>query len=1124
MAVSNEPQETIAPATARRRLLDIASGVFFALALCCFATTAEASPDKLWLREPAISPDGSKIAFRFQGQIWIAPTGGGDALALTPAGFHSATPVWSPSGEQIAFASDRFGAMNIFVVAAVGGEAKRLTWYALDQRPSGFTPDGGAVLFSSQQLGDAAQTFAIPNHRESGNQLYEVSVAGGREQLALPNAALDARWDSKKQRLLYTGASIEQPFRKGQVSSAARQIWLYDATSGRHERLTDDVHESRDAVWSASGDIYYLSEASGSLNVWRMSLSDRKPVQITHLAGDPVRSLSISRTDDLAFSCGGDLYRLRQGASEPERIDVNIVRADFGGDRASRTNRIDDFVLSPTGREIALSARGNIFVAAMNGKYVKRITHSPGEERTPSFSPDGRKLVYAGERDGHWSLFEARIADPNEKNFSEATEVDEKMLKAGDDDAMNPFYAPDGKHVAYVANRESVRALDVDSKAEVEILPKGRNYSYGDWSWWLSWSPDSKWVALPVQPSDFIRNIAVVRADGRGSATIVAPSGEDQEEAEWSADGGFLIWATFADALRVPQGGRRGADIDAVFSSRKARDVFQAKLREPVIGDAPPADAPDRRADAPDESDTVAAEGAKAAKTKEREVFSFEPESVEDRKIVLSQGPTALVFYGLLGDGVSVLSVEETLSPRGDGFTVTGTIRDLRRETRRTLFSGLAYQQYSPVHLSKDRKKLYFLSRDREGTAVGVMEVDTAKGTSRLIRITVDTTRDEVEARNAAFAQFWTLTKRKFFDPNLSGVDWEAARRKYERFLPSIVDARDLAELLSEMAGDLNASHTGARFGAVIPEGERTASLGLYYDERYPGPGMKVTEVIAEGPFDSADSALRPGDILRQIDGEEIPVAGGVRRMLRGRANQLVSIAAEHPDGRRFTEKHVPVTLEKELELARLQWVKRKRAAVVAKSCGRLGYVYLASMDAASYRWAFSEIFGRFPQAEGLIVDIRYNGGGNLHNHLLTLLSGRAYMVFTPPRGGPSQPEPRDRWTKPSAVVMNAASYSDASIFPRTYRDLKLGPLIGDPVAGTGTAVWWVDSNIIPGLVYGLPQLPARNLDGTLFENAEIAPDLAVASDPTAWERGEDPQLAAAVKALMPKDAVCQTH
>jgi WD40 repeat protein len=249
-----------------------------------------------------------------------------------------------------------------------------------------------------------------------------------------------------------------------------------------------------------------------------MSLSDRKPVQITHLAGDPVRSLSISRTDDLAFSCGGDLYRLRQGASEPERIDVNIVRADFGGDRASRTNRIDDFVLSPTGREIALSARGNIFVAAMNGKYVKRITHSPGEERTPSFSPDGRKLVYAGERDGHWSLFEARIADPNEKNFSEATEVDEKMLKAGDDDAMNPFYAPDGKHVAYVANRESVRALDVDSKAEVEILPKGRNYSYGDWSWWLSWSPDSKWVALPVQPSDFIRNIAVF-SFGRHSQT-----------------------------------------------------------------------------------------------------------------------------------------------------------------------------------------------------------------------------------------------------------------------------------------------------------------------------------------------------------------------------------------------------------------------------------------------------------------------------------------------------------------------------------------------------------------------------------------------------------------------------
>ncbi len=1096
-----------------------------AVALCTAGLSAPSRADDpaLWLRDPALSPDGSKIAFRFEGQIWIVPADGGDARALTPSGFHAASPVWSPDGASIAFSCDRFGPMNIFVVPAEGGEAKRLTFYAMEERPSSFTPDGKAVLFTSKHLGDADQTFAIPYRYEQGSQLYQVPVAGGRETLVLPDAAFDARFDPQGKRLLYTGASIEQPLRKGQTSSAARQVWLYDAASGQHQLLLKDVHESRNAVWSQTGDIYYLGEDSGSLNVWRLSLADRNPIQVTHLNGDPVRSLSISRVGDLAFSFGGALYRLRAGAREPERIAVNILRSAFPGDSPGRSSIFSDFVLSPTGKEIALVTRGDIFVASMNGKYVKRITHERGEARSPSFSPDGRKLVYAAERDGRWSLYQSSIVDAEEKNFSEATRIEEQLLKAGEGDAMSPEYAPDGKHVAYVANRETVRVLDLATNADIEILPKGQNYSYGDWSWWLSWSPDSKWIALPVKPSQDVSNVAVAPADGSRPAIRVRPSGEYQNDAEWSRDGSFLIFQTDANGLRWMVGSASNADIEGVFASRKARDGFEKKLRLPVYGDPPAgSDEAEPRA-APGEKDAASGQAGKARPGAAREIFSFEPDGVEERGIRLSQQSSDLVYYGLLSDGVSVLSVERSLNPQGDGFTLTGVVRDLRQGRRRTLFSGLAYAPESPVHMSKDEKKLYFLSR--EGAVDNVTEIDTAKGTSRTIRVSVDTTRDPAEVRRAAFEQYWTLTKKKFYDPKLNGVDWDAARAKYERFLPSILDMRDLAELLSEMAGELDASHTGSAFRGNLPLAEQTASLGLYYDERYPGPGMKVTEILPQGPFDSGDSQLKPGDIIREIDGDAVPEEGGVRRLLRGRAGQLLAIAIEHPDGKRYLEKHVAVSLAKERELALERWVKRKREHVVAKSCGRLGYIYVSGMDATSYRSAFSEIFGRFQNAEGLIVDIRFNGGGNLHNQLLTLLSGKTYMSVRPLRGGPSQEEPRDRWTKPSAVIMNAASYSDASIFPQAYHDLKLGPLVGDPVAGTGTAVWWVDSNIIPGLVYGIPQLPYRKLDGTLVENAEIAPDIPVPSNPTAWAKGEDPQLEAAIEALTPADKTsCEPH
>ncbi len=1073
------------------------------LVFCVIATGVEAAdPQPLWLRDPAISPDGSRIAFRFRSQLWIASASGGAAQALTPSGFYSGSPVWSPDGKTLAFASNRFGPMNIFAVPSDGGEAKRLTWYSRNERPTGFSPDGKSVLFNSPRRGDAVGTFAVPAFYAGAGQLYQVPATGGRETMVLPNATPDARWNHAGTQMLYTSASPEQNYRKGQVSSAARQVWLYDAASGRHERLTHDVHESRDAVWAPDGSIYYLSETSGSLNIWHMSLPDRMAEQVTHFTGDPIRSLSISDMGDLAFSYAGDLYRLPHGTSEPQRLDISILQADYSGEHPGTSTRFDDFVVSPTGREVAVVTLGNIYVASLNGEYVRRLPHTSGEERDPDFSPDGRRIVYGAERDGHWNLYESSIADPQEANFYDASTIEEKLVRAGADDAMTPKYAPDGKHIAYVANRESIHVLDIASKADVEILPKGQNFFDDDWTWWLSWSPDSKWIAIPVQPSTWIQNVAVAPADGSHPAVRVAPAGEEQWDPQWSKDGGILYWRSNKDALRRASHEIWTADVQGILASAKAREALQAKLREPMTDEIP--------AGAPGGDQGNAEE--KNNKNKPLELFAFDPAGVEDRKIGLAEQTSNPVYFGFMPDGVSTLTVAASLSPDREGITVTGIVRDPRRDRQRILFSGVKYQIDSPVHLSKDQKKLYFLMRDRE--ARGLVEVDVTKGTSRLIRIAADTTRDEALARQAAFDQFWMLTKKKFYDPNLHGLDWDAIRAKYERFLGSTGGAYDLAELLSEMAGELNSSHTGAYVFNDLPKNARTASLGLYYDERYSGPGVKVSVILTGGPFDG-DGALKPGDIIQAIDGEPIPEDGGIRRALLGRIDQTVAVTAQHPDGTQYTERRVPISLDREARLARERWAKSRRDYVTAQSCGHLGYVYLPGMEAASYRDAFSDVFGRFQNADGLIVDERFNGGGWLHNNLIALLSGKPYMSIDPPRGGPQQIQPQDRWTKPSLVVMNAFSYSDSSIFPQAYRDMKLGKLVGDPVAGTGTAVWWDESNLIPNLVYGLPELPLRKIDGHLSENEPIEPDILVPSDPTAWAKGKDPQLDAAIASLM---------
>ncbi len=384
------------------------------LLLC--ATEGRAAERPLWLREPALSPDGRRIAFRVRGRIWTVPAAGGEARALTPAGLHAETPLWSPDGQNLAFAADRSGALSLYSTPTEGGEARRLTWSSLDERPMSVTPDGRAVLFASRRLGDATRTFAPPGISEYAAQVYSVPLAGGRETLVLPNAALDAVWDPEGRRLLYTSPNIEQRFRQHQVSQAVRQVWLYDAATGRHERLTDGTRENRGAVWLPGGEIAYLGEASGTLNVWRLSLADRVPHPVTHFDGAPVRFLSASRDGDLAFARDGQIYRLRRGAAAPEPVPVTVSEATFSDEVPARLSDFNDLIASPGGQEVALVAQGEIYVASRDGKSVKRITRTAGEERGPAFSPDGRRLVYAAERDGHWGLYEATPRKPTSED------------------------------------------------------------------------------------------------------------------------------------------------------------------------------------------------------------------------------------------------------------------------------------------------------------------------------------------------------------------------------------------------------------------------------------------------------------------------------------------------------------------------------------------------------------------------------------------------------------------------------------------------------------------------------------------------------------------------------------
>ncbi len=319
--------------------------------------------------------------------------------------------------------------------------------------------------------------------------------------------------------------------------------------------------------------------------------------------------------------------------------------------------------------------------------------------------------------------------------------------------------------------------------------------------------------------------------------------------------------------------------------------------------------------------------------------------------------------------------------------------------------------------------------------------------------------------------------------------------------------------MLSEFLGELNGSHTGARYRPVSPT-PPTAALGAFYDHGYTGDGLKIAEIIAKSPLTKAGSGITTGCIIEKIDGQPILDGEDYYPLLSGKAGKTVLLTVYNPaTGKRFEEKIKPISYGEQTELLYARWVENCRETVDKLSGGRIGYVHIRGMNSESFREVYSELLGRCRNKEAVVIDTRHNGGGWLHDDLATLLSGKEYQRFEP-RGQYIGSDPYNKWLKPSIVLMCENNYSNAHGFPWLYKELEIGRLVGTPVPGTMTAVWW-ETQIDPTLVFGIPQVGVKDMRGNYLENQELFPDIEVYNSPVQQLSGEDHQLHKAVETLL---------
>ncbi|MDE7153347.1 MAG: peptidase S41 [Muribaculaceae bacterium] len=1063
---------------------------FMALSLSASSVTP------LWMRDIQISPDGTQIAFTYKGDIFTVPATGGSATRVTSTPSYESNPVWSPDSKQIAFASDRNGNFDVYIVPATGGTATRLTTNSAAELPDRFTPDGKYVIFTGH-IQDPTKSVQFPTARLT--ELYKVPVKGGNSTLftAAPAEMISFSPDGKF--IVYQDIKgMEDQWRKHHTSSITRDIWRFDIADDKFTNLTDHAGEDRNPVLSRDGKtVYFLSERDGkSMNVYSFPIDNPQEVtEITNFKTHPVRFLSQADNGTFAMGYDGEIYTM--GADKkPKKVKIDIVM-----DEAPQIERIairpTSASVSPDGKQTAFISRGDLFVASNDYSSVKQISNTPQAESQVSWSPDGKTLVYTSERDGHWNLYTAKIANDSDPNFSNATIIEETPLFNDNRERTYPTFSPDGKKLGFIQDRTKVMIMDVDSK-KVKQLTDGSTVTRMTGGVPFTFSPDGKWILTEVvdRKHDPYTDIAIINVED-GSMHNLTQTGYFDSDPRWVMDGNAILFTSDRDGLRAHASWGSQTDAYIVFLNRETFDKFNLSEEEyEIFKEAEKKDKKEK--DAKDKDGEKDNKSGKKADKKEVKPINVELDGINHRTIKLTPFSSDISDLIITKYGESLYFI-----------TTTDNDPDLWKINLRKGEPKMVSRNIGRGGLEMDKDgKIYVVGRKMK-------RIDPKSDKITNISISGSQDIDRAAERDYMFNYVKTQERERFYTPDMHGVNWDKMTADYSKFLPHINNNYDFAEMLSELLGELNVSHTGGRYShAATGAVDRTSSLGLLYDMSYTGNGFKVDEVVAGGPFDRASSKVAPGCIILKINGKEINSQADQSELMNNISGKNTLVTIKNPaTGEVWDETVKPISAGKMNNLLYQRWVEARAADVDRWSNGRLGYVHIKSMNDGSYRPVYADVLGKYNDREGIVIDIRHNGGGRLHEDVEVFFSGKKYLTQVV-RGKETCDMPSRRWNKPSIMLQCEACYSNAHGTPWVYKTMGLGKLVGMPVPGTMTSVNWVTMQD-PSMVFGIPVVGYRTAEGNYLENTQLEPDVKVPVNPANVIKGDDLQLKAAVETLL---------
>uniref|UniRef100_Q029B1 Tricorn protease homolog n=1 Tax=Solibacter usitatus (strain Ellin6076) TaxID=234267 RepID=Q029B1_SOLUE len=1093
------------------------------------------------LRHPSYA--NGKVAFSYLGDLWIANENGSGAQRLTDNQARDVYPRFSPDGNWIAFSSNREGNYDVYVVAATGGKPRQLTFHSADDNVVNWSPDGKKILFTS-----ARGNGVFP----SVMTLWEIPAEGGIERPVPTDWGAWASYSPDGSKLAFTRHPATWS-RKHYRGSYAADLWVMELASKKFTRLGNEDYKGNRLwpMYAKNGEIYFVSNQTENEkniqfggpavmksvnNIWKISEKGGKETQVTHHADGNLFFPSISADGKtIVYEDNFGIWKLDTASGKSSEIVIDIKADSKENDRELVTlTDAQAFSLSPSNKRAAIVAHGEIFTIATDRGEPQRVSESAWKEQEPRWSPNGKWIAFVSDRTGREEIY---LSDELGKNAKKLSDVD--------CDKNSLVWGADSKALLWSGSDHKLRLVDVES-GKTDILAQGEAGNITG----AQFSPDGKYLSYARQdkllrPHVWVKELATGQERMIGGEDFLQSNG-----AKWTPDGKKLLLIGGVGAPAMAALNRTVTQLYAValLPADKSPDSGEINSEEQAMAAA---------------NDPAAGRSGRGGGTAPAPAVKIVWDGIDRRITQLTHMPGSVMFVVPAPDSRTYLFSAQGAAaddPAAGGPGMYTIAEDGTRVTKLNTTAadagaagrgrgGRGGGGFNEPQWSRDNRSIYYLQggglyslavggtpaadtsaapaaaagrggRGGRGGAASATPTETASTGSapRRINFSVKMEIDIPAERRQVFEEAWRVMKNRFYDAKMHGVDWSAAKDKYESLLPHIADSEELHNLVMEMIGDLNASHTGITGGSRLPvQGapeERIATRYPGFDIEPDASGFyKVSYIYRKGPADHDYVKIAPGNFVLAVNGKDLKASENYWQLfniLPGRKFEFLVNSKPSTDGA-WTINLEPLTGAAMSALQYDRWVEDRKQMVATLTKGEIGYLHIKAMDAPSLA-KFQRDLLENQDKKALIIDQRFNGGGGIDQELLQILNQRKAYQVTRGRDSLDVKRPGSTFFGPMVVLQNERSASDAEMFPDGFRALGLGKLIGVPTSGQviGTGAF----TLLDGSSIRTPGAGVYTAKGENMENYGVPPDVYVDNTPADFLGGHDRQIEKAIETL----------